>query len=83
MASWYATATNEGPTSDRCGSDWNIVIDGRLSRASACELVAEHFKKYSKFKNQQYCGFRIAKGTRWACNESPSYHTTWGATNDL
>ena len=56
MASWYATATNEDPTSDRCGSDWNIVIDGRLSRSSACEIAANHFKKYSEFKNQQYCG---------------------------
>ena len=83
MASWYATATNEDPTSDRCGSDWNIVIDGRLSRACACVLASNHFKKYSEFQNQKYCGFRIAKGTRWACNESPSFHTTCGVTNDL
>ena len=78
MASWYATATNEDPTSDRCGSDWNIVIDGRLSRACACVLASNHFKKYSEFQNQKYCGFRIARVHAGHVMKARDFTQHWG-----
>jgi hypothetical protein len=64
---WYCklvAKSADGTTSQVCGSDANIVIDGRCSRETAIEIAKNHVKNHKRVL-PKIIGFKLQKVSSW------------------